>query len=152
MKKLISMLIAVVMIASLFTVIAIPTSADEATSYASLYTGEMDISWYDKNDIKDEYHITTADQLAGLSYIVGYEFQRFVDVTFYLETDIVWNTGTFTIDDNGNPLYNNLAIDTTDENAHKAGDEVLKFWQPIGDNELNPSNGPSGDGQFYGRL
>ncbi len=152
MKKIVSILLTVAMLATLFAVVAVPASAAEATSYASLYSGNMDTSWYNKDDIKEEYHLTSADQLAGLSYLVGWEFVQFDGVTIYLDTDIVWNTGVFSMDDLGNPLYNDKVIDTADINAHKAGDEVIKFWEPIGDREQKPGNKPSAIGQFYGSF
>lgn len=130
---------------------------------SSLYTGMPDISWYGYFDAETalpvpndpsatEYHITTADQLAGFSVLVGFYFIEFEDVTIYLETDIIWNTGVFTVDENGNPLYNGIPIDTSNEEAHKAGSETLKFFNPIGDRDQAVYETPQSYGQFYGSF
>lgn len=55
--------------------------------------GNYDISWYDKN--QDEFHITTAKQLAGLAYLTNSEIgiadrndYSIHNKVFYLDADI----------------------------------------------------------------
>ncbi len=67
---------------------------------ASVYTGTPDVSWFDENDIKTEYTLTTADQFMG--YIQIKSTTHKVDgttvgkypltgVTFKLDCDVVIN-------------------------------------------------------------
>jgi len=154
MKKIISLALALIMIASLAAVIAIPTSAaDETptTSYASYYTGKADTSWYENNPDATEYTLTSADQLAGLSDLVGNSYIQFKGVTIKLGVDIIWNPGKFTLDPaTGEPLY--------DGKAAVAGENVFEYV-PIGDRDCAQSigttihkNSTAIMGQFYGSF
>jgi len=161
MKKLLSLVLAVIMIASIAAVIIIPTSAEEpTTTYASYYTGNKDVSWYYEEDgitpktpDATEYTLMSADQLAGLAYIVGNDFIQFRGVTIKLGVDIVWNPGKFTVDANGEALYNGATPVVSGENAN-----VFEYT-PIGDRDAcrTPNNTPHNSamnlqGQFYGSF
>lgn len=151
MKKILSLALAIIMIAAMFAVIIVPTSADEAApevKYASLYSGtpadELDTSWYYDNQDATEYHITSADQLLSLSYLVGDEFVTFKGKTIYLDCDIVWNQGVFTMDANTfAPLYNGLPVDDTNP---------VNEWYPIGDRLIGYGTSGSENGQFFGNF
>ncbi|MGI6216177.1 MAG: cell wall-binding repeat-containing protein [Coriobacteriales bacterium] len=61
------------------------------------WDGTYDISWYDPDNPKTEYTITTPEQLAGISYLVHewgtynqakYQTTDFEGVTFYLANDL----------------------------------------------------------------
>jgi len=154
MKKIISLALALIMIASLAAIIAIPTSAaDETptTSYASYYTGNSDTSWYDNNPGATEYTLTSADQLAGLSELVGNKYVQFKGVTIKLGVDIIWNPGKFTLDPaTGEALY--------DGKTPVVGENVFEYI-PIGDRDSATTisttihkNATAIMGQFYGSF
>ena len=139
MKKLLSVCLAAIMIVTVLSVLTLPLSATEPSpSYASVYTGgEPDFSWYGTeldelgnhapaNPNKTEYTLMSADQLAAFAHMVGYEFNQFRGITIKLGVDIVWNTGKFTVDEKGNPLYNGEPA--------VAGENVFE-WEPIGDRD-----------------
>ena len=103
-KKVLSVFLALFMIATTFSFIALPTlavSKESATEYASVYNGgEMDFSWYGTgfdmlgNHVPDdpkatEFTIRSAAQLEAFAYMVGYEFNQFRGVTIKLGCDIV---------------------------------------------------------------
>jgi len=155
MKKILSLALAVIMIAAMAAVIVVPTSAEEpATTYASIYSGEEDYSWYgdynDKEEMvatdpeKKEYHLSTADQLAGLSFLVGEEFIDFDGITIYLDNDMVWNAGEFSMDlETYAPLYNGKPVTEY---------TPLQEWVPIGDRPAAYSANGSAVGQFRGAF
>jgi len=154
MKKFLSMMLALIMIASLAAVIAIPSSAADVTptttSYASYYTGKADTSWYDNNPEATEYTLTSADQLAGFSKLVGEQFVQFRGVTIKLGVDIIWNPGIFTVDENGEALYNG--------ETPVVGQNVFEFI-PIGDRDAAQTISTTVHkkaacitGQFYGTF
>ena len=157
MKRILSLALAVIMIAAMAAVIVVPTSAEEApaTTYASSYKGTEDISWYGYIDeeegiakphdaTKTEYHITNADGLAGLAYLVGYEFIDFEGVTIKLDCDVVWNAGKFTMDETTyEPLYDGKPVD---ENNY------VNKWTPIGDRGNAYESGGRESGQFRGSF
>jgi len=111
-------------------------------SNASKYTGNADTSWYVAGQA--EYHLTSADQLAGLATLVN-GGNKFDGVTIYLDCDIVWNDGEFTIDASGNPLFNGQAPTSS-----------IYTWTPIGLNTAAPHNtyteANGFTNQFYGNL
>ncbi len=71
-------------------------SGDDAEK-SPYYTGTPDTSWYDSNDKKSEYTLTTADQFVGLLLLLS-DAKEALDrsfetagVTFYLDVDVVIN-------------------------------------------------------------
>ena len=68
MKKILTLTLATIMILAAFSSFAV--SATEDSIAVSYYTGNADTSWYNASKVEKEYHITSADQLAGLSEIV----------------------------------------------------------------------------------
>ena len=69
-----------------------PTEPQEPqeTQDAKTWGDKADTSWYTGNETKSEYHITTAEQLAGLAQLVnaGRGTTNFAGITFYLDNDI----------------------------------------------------------------
>lgn len=72
------------------------TTVDQSTATTSgAWQGGIDISWYDPNSSQSEFQISTADQLAGLRYLVN-NGTDFVGVTINLENDIDLNSVEWT--------------------------------------------------------
>ena len=69
-----------------------PTEPQEPqeTQDAKTWGDKADTSWYTGNETKSEYHITTAEQLAGLAQLVNTDpgTTNFAGKTFYLDNDI----------------------------------------------------------------
>ena len=61
-----------------------------AESAADVWDGTADTSWYTSAPDASEYHITTAEQLAGLAQLVNADpgTTNFAGKTFYLENDL----------------------------------------------------------------
>lgn len=84
-KKMMSLLLAVCMVLTLMPTIAL---AEEST--VDTWDGSADTSWYTEHKSDVEYHITTAEQLAGLAQLVNADpgQTNFAGKTFYLENDL----------------------------------------------------------------
>ena len=84
-KKLLSLLLALCLVMALVPM----TAFAEGTSVAN-WDGTADISWYTDHETDTEYHITTAEQLAGLAQLVNADpgTTNFAGKTFYLENDL----------------------------------------------------------------
>ncbi|MFQ9440825.1 MAG: hypothetical protein ACLR13_07230 [Acutalibacteraceae bacterium] len=80
-KRIMAIVISAIMMFSIFstTVFAEETSVDS-------WDGTADTSWY--QDGISEFHLTTAEQLAGLAKIVNETGNVFQGVTVYLDTDV----------------------------------------------------------------
>ena len=83
MKKRIGSLLLI--LALCFTLL--PTAALAADS-TDTWDGTVNISWYVGHETDTEYHITTAEQLAGLAQLVNADTDRFVGKKFYLDNDL----------------------------------------------------------------
>jgi len=138
-KRTLSLILALVMIAAAFGVIAIPTAAAAANTApvapgatettaptpaadADKWDGTVDTTWFN-DDVKTAkaFTITTAEQLAGLQKLVNDGTETFLDYTIKLGKDIVWNDGTFAMDKTGAVTYNGAAVP-----------EDIKTWAGIG--------------------
>ena len=79
-------------IASLFLVLAmaltlLPTAVmAEENSDVDTWDGTADTNWYDES--KSEFHLKTAEQLAGLAQLVNADTDRFAGKTVYLDNDL----------------------------------------------------------------
>ena len=82
-KRLTCMLAAVMAAA----VLPMTAFAAEETGAADIWDGTVDTSWYDPDDAKESYTLTTAEQLAGLARLVN-EDVRFTDTTILLDNDL----------------------------------------------------------------
>jgi len=84
-KKMMCLLLAVCMVLTLM-----PTTALAGESTVDTWDGSADINWYTEHKSDDEYHITTAEQLAGLAQLVNADPGKtnFAGKTFYLENDL----------------------------------------------------------------
>ena len=84
-KKLLSFLLALCLAMAL-----VPMSAFAEESVADSWDGTADMSWYTSSPDASEYHISTAEQLAGLAQLVNANpgTINFAGKAFYLENDL----------------------------------------------------------------
>ena len=82
MKKRIGSLLLI--LALCFTLL--PTAALATDNSADTWDGTADTNWYVGHEADTEYHITTAEQLAGLAQLVNADpgTTNFAGKTFYL--------------------------------------------------------------------
>lgn len=106
----------------------------ELDADASVYSGTPDKSWYNAEDVKDEYTLSTADQVMGLlQIIVG--GQKFAGVTFTLACDMDMAGANITERDSAK-TFNGIF----DGQGHVIGNWILKatgggrgFFSSLGD-------------------
>ena len=79
-KKLLSLLLALCLVMAL-----VPMTAFAADTTDS-WDGTADTNWYDENET--EFHLQTAEQLAGMAKLVNDDTANFKDKTVYLENDL----------------------------------------------------------------
>ena len=79
-KKLLSLLLALCLVMAL-----VPMTAFAADTM-DIWDGTADTSWYDEN--KTEFHLQTAEQLAGMAKLVNDNTANFKDKTVYLDNDL----------------------------------------------------------------
>ena len=79
-KKLLSLLLALCLVMAL-----VPMTAFAADTMDT-WDGTADTSWYDEN--KTEFHLQTAEQLAGMEKLVNDNTANFKDKTVYLDNDL----------------------------------------------------------------
>ena len=84
-KKLLSLLLALCLAMAI-----VPMSAFAEETAADSWDGTADTSWYTDAPDASEYHISTAEQLAGLAQLVNADpgTTNFAGKTFYLDNDI----------------------------------------------------------------
>lgn len=84
-KKMMCLLLAVCMVLTLM-----PTTALAGESTVDTWDGSADINWYTEHKSDDEYHITTAEQLAGLAQLVNDKTTAtsFAGKKIYLDNDL----------------------------------------------------------------
>ena len=84
-KKLLSLLLALCLVMAL-----VPMTAFAEGTSVDNWDGSADTSWYVGHETDTEYHITTAEQLAGLAQLVNADpgTTNFAGKTFYLDNDI----------------------------------------------------------------
>jgi len=148
MKKTLSLILALIMVAAMFAVITVPASAADAAVVTDEWDGTADTTWYDAT--KTEFTLTTAEQLAGLAKIVDEadaSTKPFLGMTVKLGADMILNKGTFTLaDDKASALYNGAAVD----------EKAINVWEPIGvsykgDNQCDVGTKSSFWGTFDGQ-
>ena len=81
MKKRIGSLLLI--LALCFTLLP---SAAFAAETMDTWDGTADTSWYDENET--EFHLKTAEQLAGMAKLINDDMANFKDKTIYLENDL----------------------------------------------------------------
>ena len=79
-KKLLSLLLALCLVMAL-----VPMTVFAADTMDT-WDGTADTSWYDEN--KTEFHLQTAEQLAGMAKLVNDNTANFKDKTVYLDNDL----------------------------------------------------------------
>ena len=80
------------------TAAATTVATTAAPNAPSIYSGTPDVSWFDKENPKTEYTLTTADQFAGFFAIrqTSKGAITFEGITIKLDKDIIINAGTAT--------------------------------------------------------
>ena len=79
-KKILSLLLALCLVMAL-----VPMTAFAADTMDT-WDGTADTSWYDENET--EFHLQTAEQLAGMAKLINDDMANFKDKTVYLENDL----------------------------------------------------------------
>ena len=96
-KKLFALLLSCIMVIAMMpaAVFAEDSTAEgegseEAGKVVGTWGDYADTSWYTDHESNNEYHITTAEQLAGLAKLVNTDpgTTNFAGKTFYLESDL----------------------------------------------------------------
>lgn len=82
-KKIVSLALVLALCLSL-----LPTAAFAEGTSVDNWDGTADTSWYTNAPDASEYHISTAEQLAGLAQLVNADTDRFVGKNFYLDNDL----------------------------------------------------------------
>ena len=82
-KKIVSLSLVLALCLSL-----LPTAAFAEGTSVDNWDGTADTSWYTNAPDASEYHISTAEQLAGLAQLVNADTDRFVGKNFYLDNDL----------------------------------------------------------------
>ena len=94
-KKLFALLLSCIMVIAMMPAavfaddtIAEGECSEEAGKVVDTWGETADTSWYVGHETDTEYHITTAEQLAGLAQLVNADTDRFVGKNFYLDNDL----------------------------------------------------------------
>ena len=84
-KKVLSFLLTLCLVMTF-----VPMAAFAEGTSVDNWGGSADTSWYDGHETDTEYHITTAEQLAGLAQLVNADpgMTNFAGKTIYLENDL----------------------------------------------------------------
>ena len=127
-------------IASLLLILALcftllPTAALATDNSADTWDGTADTNWYVGHEADTEYHITTAEQLAGLAKLVNDKSASvsFEGKTIYLDNDLDLSSFQWTPIGNGDNFVRHFA-GTFDGQHHKimnlyhhyTGDELVR--------------------------
>ena len=87
MKKLLVVLMALAMVVSMLAVFPLAVSADGEEAEASVWSGKANIKWYVDTLAEDpeakEFHLNSAEDLAGLAYLVNAYFDSTRQKTCY---------------------------------------------------------------------
>ena len=179
MKKLVSILLSTMLILSALTGV-FTVSADTTQTVADLWDGTANIQWYlDGPNADGVYELNSAEDLAGLAFIVGAGFPagRYKGVYYTESGDAVgyvpgasdnalWDTDLIPTDFTGLQMVNGdtftskkvaLTVDVVlnegDASTWSATNAPANVWQPIGGNiqaDLT-SNRAGFDGIFDGQ-
>ena len=89
-KKIASLALVLALCLSLLPVTAFAEGDDEASTEVQTWGDLADTRWYIDHESENEYHISTAAQLAGLAKLVNADPGKtnFAEKTFYLDNDI----------------------------------------------------------------
>ena len=129
-KKLLSLLLALCLVMAL-----VPMTAFAEGTSVDNWDGTADTSWYTDHKTDTEYHITTAEQLAGLAQLVNDKTASvsFEGKTIYLDNDLDLSGFQWTpIGDGSNHVrffagtFNGQHHKIMNLNHHYTGDEVVR--------------------------
>ena len=129
-KKLLSLLLALCFVMAL-----VPMTAFAEGTSVDNWDGTADTSWYTDHKTDTEYHITTAEQLAGLAQLVNDKTASvsFEGKTIYLDNDLDLSGSQWTPIGNGSNhrrffagTFNGQHHKIMNLNHHYTGDEVVR--------------------------
>ena len=129
-KKILSLLLALCLVMAL-----VPMTAFAEGTSVDNWDGSADTSWYVGHETDTEYHITTAEQLAGLAQLVNDKTASvsFEGKTIYLDNDLDLSGSQWTpIGDGSNHArffagtFNGQHHKIMNLNHHYTGDEVVR--------------------------
>ena len=129
-KKLLSLLLALCLVMAL-----VPMTAFAEGTSVDNWDGTADTSWYTDHKTDTEYHITTAEQLAGLAQLVNDKTASvsFEGKTIYLDNDLDLSGTQWTPIGNGDTFVRQFAGTFNGQhhkimnlNHHYTGDEVVR--------------------------
>lgn len=83
-KKFLSLLLVLCFVMAFGSITAL--AAEGQTT--DIWDGTADTSWYTGHETESEYHITTAEQLAGLAQLINTGTITFKGKTVYLDNDL----------------------------------------------------------------
>lgn len=83
-KKFLSLLLVLCFVMAFGSITAL--AAEGQTT--DIWDGTADTSWYTGHETESEYHITTAEQLAGLAQLINTGTITFEGKTVYLDNDL----------------------------------------------------------------
>ena len=129
-KKLLSLLLALCLVMAL-----VPMTAFAEGTSVDNWDGTADTSWYTDHKTDTEYHITTAEQLAGLAQLVNDKTASvsFEGKTIYLDNDLDLSGSQWTPIGNGSNhkrffagTFNGQHHKIMNLNHHYTGDELVR--------------------------
>ncbi len=114
-KKMFALILAVAMIAAVCTVLPVSVAADDPTGGPSVWSGKANIKWYVEGKAAgaEEWHIQTAEELAGLAWIVGAGNPKACYTGVYYDAE-----------------YNVLGFKRTDNSEQKPYAESSRCYKP----------------------
>ena len=115
---------------------------------SATWAGGLDFSWYDENDVKAEYHITTPAQWAALAWICSEDLAKLADFETNTNGNVIDIKGTVPTKQNvfeGVKFYLDNDIDMGGVEAEDGTWSGPNYY-PVGSQAQNDTK----NGQFYG--
>ena len=144
MKRALVILLTLAMALSLLATIPFAASADgEEEASLAVWSGKANIKWYldaiEENPEAEEFHINTAEDLAGLAYLVNAFYRKYESTTYGVTTKHEsCYAGLWYNSETGDVLGFSLS---GGEGSYCFNYEELGFYIPASEDKFNKSNG-----------